>query len=230
MSADAAKLVHQRKAAQNGVVTDRHVTGQAGAIGENRSIADLAVMRQMAIGHDEIVMTEPRHTPARHGGAIESAVLPDDVPIADLKPGGFAFVPQMLRRIAQGRELVNFIVPADTRRPVDDDVRTDPGIVTDLHARTDDAEGTNMDVFPDFRARVNDGLGMYHSDVLISEHQFRAATHRFTHIGLALEKPDPLHFALDRSLDGQLVAGFDRTLEAGFIDANEIVNRTLAGH
>jgi len=170
MSADAAKLVHQRKAAQNSVVTNRHVTGQAGAIGENRSIADLAVMRQMAIGHDEIVMAEPRHTTARHGSTIESAVLPDDVPVADLKPGGFAFITQMLRRIAQGRELVNFIVPADTRRPVDDDMRTDPGVVTDLHARTDDAEGADMNVFPDFRARVDDGLGMYHSDALVGTH------------------------------------------------------------
>ncbi len=41
-----------RKAAQNGVITNMYMSGKLGIIGKKRVVADLSIMRQVHISHD----------------------------------------------------------------------------------------------------------------------------------------------------------------------------------
>src|SRR3989344_5141692 len=151
VSAHATELMNHGKATEDDIILDGDMPRQAGAVGENRMIADTAVVRDMTIRHDEIVMADPRHTAAGNGAATERAILPDDVTVADLQPGRLALVTQMLGGVPQRRELIDSVVFSDARRSVDHDMRADPGVIADLHARADNAERPEMNVFADYR-------------------------------------------------------------------------------
>jgi len=100
------------------------VARQAGAIGKDDLRSHYAIVRHVAIGHDEIVVAHFRNAATGARRAIEGAVFADDVAIADLKTCRFAFVTQVLRRFAERDELINAVVAPDARRAVDDDMRS----------------------------------------------------------------------------------------------------------
>ena len=51
MRADLAELVHAGITAEDGPVFDRYMTGQLGIVGKSRLVADLAIVRNMHVGH-----------------------------------------------------------------------------------------------------------------------------------------------------------------------------------
>ena len=59
-AADAAKLMDRRKGANGGVVLDRDVAGQRGAIGKNRMAAYNTIVGHMSLGHEQIVAADAR--------------------------------------------------------------------------------------------------------------------------------------------------------------------------
>src|SRR5690606_29093325 len=56
------ELVDSRHAAQYRPVADMNMTGKLHAVGENGVRAHLAVMRNMHVGHDPVVVAHARHT------------------------------------------------------------------------------------------------------------------------------------------------------------------------
>ena len=81
--ADADKLVHDRKAAQYHPIADMHMAGQLGVVGKYGVIADLAVVRQVHIGHDPVVVTDTGDAYITWRPDIEGAKLADGVALAD---------------------------------------------------------------------------------------------------------------------------------------------------
>ena len=76
------------------------MTRQLRVVGKNRVAANLAIVGQMDIGHEQIVITHPGHTATVDGAGIESAKLSNGVAVADHQTGWLSSVFFVLRRSA----------------------------------------------------------------------------------------------------------------------------------
>ena len=92
--------------------------------------------------------------PPLRGAAIHGGELAEHVAIADLEPRGLAVVLEVLRRVADRRELEDLVAGADARRALDDRVRTDPGPGADAARRPDDRVRAHRDVRGQLRLAV----------------------------------------------------------------------------
>ena len=64
--------------------------------------------------------------------------------------------------LAKRAELENTVVAANPRMPGKDDMRTNPGVITDLDILTDDRIRADRDAGTEPRARVDDCAGVNH--------------------------------------------------------------------
>src|SRR5690606_5940006 len=146
------------------------MAGQGGGVGHDDTVADLAVVGDMAIGHEQVVVADAGHAAALLGSAVHGDEFPDDVAVADLEPCGLAPVAEVLRCIAQTGMAVNGVAAADAGRSENGGVRADGGRFADLDIGADAGKGA------DAHARSQLGQGVDHGgrmDVAV-----RAGTHR----------------------------------------------------
>src|SRR5471032_1662390 len=159
--ADLAELVHIGEAAHDDPVADFDVAGQLRVVREDRVAADLAVVRQVDVGRDPVVVAEPRHADVLHGAGVEGAEFADRVAVADFQTGRLAVPFLVLRRGADRRELEELVVAADGRVAFDDHVRADHRAGGYGHVRADDRIRADFNAGVELRLRVDDGGGMY---------------------------------------------------------------------
>jgi uncharacterized protein (DUF2336 family) len=124
VGADAHELMNHREAAEDGPVANMHMAGELGVVGEDGTVADLAIMRQMHIGHDPVVVAQASDAGILRGAAIEGAELPDRV-ASPISVGRFAGVFLVLRLFADGAELEDAIVAAHAGVPGQHDMGAD---------------------------------------------------------------------------------------------------------
>ena len=141
--ADAHELVHARQAAQEHPVAEVHVPGQLHGVGQDQVAAELAVVRDVHVGHDPVVVAQARDAGVLHGAGVDGHELADRVAVADLQAGGFAGVLLVLRRPADRRELKDAVALADGRVALDHAVRTDRAARADAHVRADHRIGAD---------------------------------------------------------------------------------------
>ena len=103
MRADLAELVHGGVAAQDHPVADLDVAGEGGAVGEHDLVADHAVVRDVRVGHEQVVVADAVTPLSWRGAAIDGAALAEHVAVADLQARRLAVVLLVLRRIADAR-------------------------------------------------------------------------------------------------------------------------------
>ena len=154
---DVHELVHQREAAHDDMVFDVDVAGEGDVVGNGGVVANDAVMREVDVGHDPVVVAEDGGADVLHGAPVEGGVFADGVVVADLQGGRFAAVFFVLRRSAQRGKGVDVVVFADAGRAFDDDVRGDGGAAVNVHVCADDAVCTDIDVWREFGLGVDDG-------------------------------------------------------------------------
>jgi hypothetical protein len=131
--------MHNCESPKNGVIPDVHMTGELRIVGKYGVMTNLAIVGQMYIGHDPVVITDTGYPGILRGAAIESAKFAYRITIANLKLRWFTLIFLVLRRFAQGRKLINAVIG------------TYPGMAGDHHVRADDASGTDFDIAPDHR-------------------------------------------------------------------------------
>ena len=98
-------------------------------------VADDAVVRDVHVGHDPVVVADARRAAAFAGAAVQRDELADQVAIADDQLALFAAEFLVLRDRADRGELEDAVVAADARRAFDDDVRADRRAFADLDVR-----------------------------------------------------------------------------------------------
>jgi len=162
---DATELVHAGKAAEDDPFADVDVARKRGRIGEDRVIAHPAIMGDMGVGHEQVGATHVRDTATLGCAAVEGDVFADGIAVADLQPGGFAVVFEILRGLTDRREGKDAIGLADAGGPAQDDVRTDAGAGGNLDLRADDAERADLDVIGDPRLGIDERLRVNHDAV-----------------------------------------------------------------
>jgi hypothetical protein len=155
--ADPAELMHRREAAKYRIVSNVHMAGQLGVVREYGVIADLAVVREMHVGHDPVVVADPRHARVLGCAAIKGAKFAYRVVVADFEPRRLAVVFFVLRHLSQRHELVNAVIGADPGMPGYDRVRADAAARSDFKMLAYDRIRTNFDVGGDARRRIHEG-------------------------------------------------------------------------
>src|SRR5690606_23877275 len=73
--ADAHELVYGRRSAQYGPVIDVDMTGQLNAVGDDRVIGDLAIVRNVHIGHDPVVVAHAGYADVLRRAGVDGNVL-----------------------------------------------------------------------------------------------------------------------------------------------------------
>ena len=110
------KLVHETVAGDKRPVLHRYVATQQRAIGQDHVAAEMAVMGHMRAGHEKIMR-------AQYGvfrefvGPMNGNVFVKHIVVADPSARSFTMIFQILRRIANDRARVKYIMTADHRAP-----------------------------------------------------------------------------------------------------------------
>ena len=156
MCSDATELVNQRKSAENDPVPDMNMSGQLCTVGENRVVADLAIMRQMDVSHDPVVVTQTGDSFVLNRSQVEGTEFANGVAIADFQFRLFPCIFFVLRHTAQRCELENAIVFADSGMSFNNDMRTNPRTCPDFDIGTDNGIGPDFYGTVQFRPRIND--------------------------------------------------------------------------
>ena len=125
-------------AAQNRVIFHHDMSRQPGVTGHDDVIAENAVMRDVDVGEEKIVRADHGGI-AVVGGAMNRDAFAKHIAVADLQPRDAAFPFQVLRLLAEGGERENFILLAELRVAVNDDVRMQLAIVAERDVFADDA-------------------------------------------------------------------------------------------
>src|SRR5690606_20925995 len=141
---DAYKLAYRRQAAQDRPVADMDMAGQLHAIGNDGMVAHLAIMGDMHIGHDPVVVAEPRHAYVLGGAGIDGDIFAHHVAVADFKARGFARIFFVLGHAPYGAETVEVVVGTHRGQAVDDAMRADDGTGAYGHMLADDAVGAYL--------------------------------------------------------------------------------------
>src|SRR5688500_2270874 len=105
MRTNLAKLVNIGKPAEYDPIADMYVASQLRIIGENRIVPDLAVMCQVHVCHDPIIIAQTRYSNVLGGPDVECAEFANRISIADFQTCRLASVFFILRSSTNRRKL-----------------------------------------------------------------------------------------------------------------------------
>src|SRR3546814_14132010 len=100
--ADAAELVDAGEAAHDHPVADLHVPGEGGVVRKHAAAADLAVVGDVGIGPQPVVVPAAGRAAATPGAAVAGAALAAHVAVAEPQRHAFAAV-LLVVRVAAAR-------------------------------------------------------------------------------------------------------------------------------
>src|SRR5437867_11382765 len=107
MIACAAKLVNAAVSADHGVIADGDVTGERGRVGEDVMRADMTIVRDVRLRHNQIVMAKRGQAAAASGAAMQGDEFTNRVALTNDQACALARVLEVLRRLADARERKN---------------------------------------------------------------------------------------------------------------------------
>src|SRR3989344_5225579 len=96
-----------------------------------------AVVRNVRVSHDPVVVTDLRHALVLHRAGVEGRELADGVAVTDDQLRGLALVLLVLRVGTQGSELVDRVVAADGGHAFDHTMRANSRTLADANVRPD---------------------------------------------------------------------------------------------
>lgn len=159
--ADAAELVDEAVAGNEGAVLNEDVAGEQGAVGKNGVVADGAIVGDVGVGHEEIMGTDAGDF-AGFSGPMNGGVLAEDVVITNDDAGGFVAILEVLGGIADDATGVKTVGAADLSLAGQIDMGADVAIGSNFDAGVNDGEGANVHGRVQTGLRVNDGGRMNH--------------------------------------------------------------------
>src|SRR6266478_84228 len=160
MRADTHEMVHRTKRADAGPVFNGNVPAERGGVGHDDMASNLAIMSDVSVGHDQVMVADLREPAAFYRAAIDGNELANLVVIADFQARRFARVRDVLRRQADRREREESIVDADLRRSFHGDVRHQVAALAQFDPRPNYAVGSDLAGGVNLGFGVNDGCGV----------------------------------------------------------------------
>lgn len=153
--ADPYKLMNQAVPGDDRTIPDFHMTSEQGTINQNDMVADAAVVRYVAVNHEEIMIADG-------GGSVltiasvNGNAFAKDIVVANHGPGFFVMIADVLRGLADngiGEYLIVF-----TQRCPASDMRAmhETGAGPDGDIGVDKDIGTDFDIFCQIDGGVDD--------------------------------------------------------------------------
>src|SRR5215467_448628 len=121
------------------------MSSQGDGIGEGHPIADMAVMRDVRIGHEIAAVSNARYAAALNRAAIHRNAFPDHVIGADLGLRARSRIAAELRAAAKNGVRVDARTRAELRFAHDHHVRIELDAVAQTYARPHEAERSDFD-------------------------------------------------------------------------------------
>src|ERR1700737_3705251 len=126
------KMMHRAQRPYVCPVFHGYMPAERSRVRHNDVTANLAIVRNVGIGHDQVVVADPGASPALHRAAVDGDKLADYVMVADLQPCRFTRVGDVLRRQANRSKREETIVRANCRGAFDRDVRSKTAALANL--------------------------------------------------------------------------------------------------
>ena len=137
------------------IVFKNGVTAEEGAIGENTVIADHAIVGDVAVGHEEVVVSDAGAAVTAAGADVDGDAFTEDISVSDFEAGGLVVVFFILRRVADDGVGVEVVFGADFSSADDDDVAEEAAAGGDFDLGPDAAEGSDFDILGNFCPRID---------------------------------------------------------------------------
>jgi len=143
---DTTELVNQREATKYCVRPDVYMPCQTGAVRENCVVIYVAVVGDMHVGHEKIIVTDSGLASMFRGAAIYRAELAKDISVADAESRIFASISRVLRFFSNRTVLKNTVVLANAGVGANNDVRPDFRVIANFDTGFDNCKRANMDI------------------------------------------------------------------------------------
>jgi hypothetical protein len=163
MCTDTAELMHAGECTDSGVIFDDDMARQSRGIGHDDVVAQRAVMADVRVCHQKIMVPDSRVPTTALGPSMDVYVFAKNVVVADCKEGFFAFEFQILWLKTDCSERIEMIVIADDRRTFDNYMRLEMASVSDSHSSAHAAVRPNRHIMTDLslgtynRSRMDHG-------------------------------------------------------------------------
>ena len=96
--------MNARKPADDRVIPNRDVPSEGRRIRHDDMASEVAIVGDMDVGHQHVVIAETRHAPTKGRRPIDRHIFTENVVIADPDEGLFPLILEMLRGRAQRDE------------------------------------------------------------------------------------------------------------------------------
>jgi hypothetical protein len=126
-------------AAGSNAPADVDVSGEGGIARDDDLFAKLAVVRHVAVPHEERASADPRRA-FGSGAAMDGCELPDDAVVSHHRVARGALVLQILRIAAENRSFVDTHAAPEPETALEHRVSADARAPSDLHARDSTAD------------------------------------------------------------------------------------------
>ncbi|MNC05431.1 hypothetical protein D3C75_529030 [compost metagenome] len=133
-----------------------HMARQCGVVHQDAVVANHAVVADVGIGHDQVVIAQGRFRTILDGATVDRHAFTDDVVITNHQAGFLALVLQVRRVLTHRGKLVDAIVLADSGRALEDHVRPDDCPLADFHTCADDRPRADLDAVSQNGCRIDD--------------------------------------------------------------------------
>ena len=142
--------MHRRVARQDDAVLQGAMAADHRPVGEDATAADDAIVGDMAIGHQKVVVAQyGLHRVGR--AAMDGHLFAEDIVVADFQRGRFVIVLEVLRTFAQDGAGEDLVPPAHCHGAEEKGARANHAIVADGHRAVDHCQGADLDVFAELR-------------------------------------------------------------------------------
>ena len=142
--------------ARSSIVT---TPGEQRAVCDRHAVADAAVVRDVAVRHQHVVVADARGS-AFGAAAMDRHAFANDVALADVEPAHALAKLRVLRLAAEHDVFVNLVGAAHARIAAYDGVGVDLARVADHRVGVDDRVRADADVRAELSARIDDCGGM----------------------------------------------------------------------
>src|SRR5512138_3476806 len=130
----------------DGMIADRNMTSQTRRIRKNEMAAEMTVMGNVHIGHQEILRPNGGCPTALYRRPVDCHIFPENVVVADDHLGLFAVVIQMLRRGADRDKWMQLAPCTDLRPAINRDMRHEMGSRSNRDMLTDQTKRPELHI------------------------------------------------------------------------------------
>src|SRR5690606_36918679 len=193
--------------------------------------ADLAIVSNVGVGHDPVVIAHTGHAHILHRTGIDGDVFTNHIAIADFQASRFTSVLLVLRHAADGAETVEMVVATNRGHAIYHAVRAHFGARPYRDIGPNDAVGPDLDIICKLSACSDDGCFMNTHKLFFqltdSTHNFGFGYHLAIDQGAGCVLAQSAADTVSRHFQTQLIAWHHGLAETRAIHTDQVIGQLV---